>query len=274
MFKNLLVALEESSIALTPYAVSLAKRLKAQVTVVRPRRDETLMTDGSLAARYEFAVGENEAREVRARESLEAFAATARAEGVEVEIIAPDDPQDPRRDQLAEFARAFDFVVVSQAEPGRPPTAEDFAGALLAESGRPVVVVPAIQREPASFAHILVAWDASAAAARAFGDAAPIFEQAAKVEIIAVTGSKISRALHHGGQRLAGRLARGGIAAEFKRLPSDEDPANALLSYAADSGADLMVAGGYGHSRIREALFGGVTRTLLSSQTLPLFLSR
>ena len=67
---------------------------------------------------------------------------------------------------------------------------------------------------------------------------------------------------------------RGGVAAEFKRLPSDEDPANALLSYAADFGADLMVAGGYGHSRIREALFGGVTRTLLSSQTLPLFLSR
>ena len=83
-----------------------------------------------------------------------------------------------------------------------------------------------------------------------------------------------TRALHHGGQRLAGRLIRAGVAAEFKRLPSDEDPANALLSYAADSGADLMVAGGYGHSRIREALFGGVTRTLLSSQTLPLFLSR
>jgi nucleotide-binding universal stress UspA family protein len=241
---------------------------------VRPRRDEVLTSDGSLAARYEFAVGDNEARKARARDSLEAFATKARADGVEVEVIFPDDPQDPRRDQLAEFARAFDFAVVSQAEPGRPPTTDDFTGALLAESGRPVLVVPAIQREPASFARVLVAWDASAAAARAFGEATPIFEQAQKVEIIAVTSSKISRALHHGGQRLAGRLIRGGVAAEFKRLPSDEDPADALLSYAADSGADLMVAGGYGHSRIREALFGGVTRTLLGSQTLPLFLSR
>ena len=56
-------------------------------------------------------------------------------------------------------------------------------------------------------------------------------------------------------------------------MPSDEDPANALLSYLADVGADMLVAGGYGHSRLREALFGGVTRTLLSSQTLPLLLS-
>lgn len=257
MFRNILVALDEGSGALTPYAVSLAKRLKAQVTLVRPQRDEDEASDGSLAAR-----------------SLEAFAAKASAEGVEVEVIWPDDPLAPWRDQLAEFARAFDFAVVSQAEPGRPPTIDDLAGALLVDSGRPVLVAPAIQREPASFARVLVAWDASAAAARAFGDAAPIFEQAERVDIVAVTSSKVSQALHHGAQRLAGRLTRGGVAAEFKRLPGDDDPANALLSYAADFGADLMVAGGYGHSRIREALFGGVTRTLLSSQTLPLFLSR
>ena len=77
-----------------------------------------------------------------------------------------------------------------------------------------------------------------------------------------------------GGERLAARLTRGGVAASFKRLPSEEDPANAILSYVADAGADLLVAGGYGHSRLREALFGGVTRTFLSSQTLPMFLSR
>jgi nucleotide-binding universal stress UspA family protein len=70
-----------------------------------------------------------------------------------------------------------------------------------------------------------------------------------------------------------GRLHQGGVNAAFRRLPSEEDPANALLSYVADIGADMLVAGGYGHSRLREALFGGVTRTLLSSQTLPMFLS-
>ena len=76
-----------------------------------------------------------------------------------------------------------------------------------------------------------------------------------------------------GGERIAARLLRGGVNAAFERLPSDEDKANALLSYIADTGAEVLVAGGYGHSRLREALFGGVTRTLLSSQTLPLFVS-
>ena len=74
----------------------------------------------------------------------------------------------------------------------------------------------------------------------------------------------------------SGRAANGsrrGFCAAFERLPSDGDKANALLSYIADTGAEVLVAGGYGHSRLREALFGGVTRTLLSSQTLPLFLS-
>ena len=101
-----------------------------------------------------------------------------------------------------------------------------------------------------------------------------ILERAAKVEIVSVTGPNTPKSVLQGGERIAARLARGGVNATFKRLPSEEDAANALLSYIADTGAEMLVAGGYGHSRLREALFGGVTRTLLSSQTLPLFLSR
>jgi len=273
MFKNILVALEEGSDALAPYAISLAKRLGAKATLVLPLRDDALIADGSLAARYEFALGEFAARKARARKSLEAFGAKAIAEGVEAEIILPDDPEDPRRDQVAEFARGFDFTVVAQVKPGQPPASDDLAGALLAESGRPVLVVPAIQREPASFRRVIVAWDGSAVAARAFGDADPILWLAESVEIVAVTGPTSPPLLLRGGERLAARLGGGGLAASFRRLPGDEDPANALLSYVADVGPDLLVAGGYGHSRMREALLGGATRTLLSSQTVPLFLS-
>ncbi len=74
-----------------------------------------------------------------------------------------------------------------------------------------------------------------------------------------------------GGERLAARLTRAGVSARFHRLPSEEDPANALLSYAADVGADLLACGGYSHSPLRESLFGGATRTLLTSMTLPMF---
>lgn len=274
MFKNLLVVLEEGPSVVTAYAVSMAKRLDARVTVVRPRRDGAGLTDGSLEARLELARGDQESRKAKAREALEAFGEAAKAAGVDAEVLLPEDWQDPSRDQISAFARAFDFTVVGQAEPGRSPRNDEIAGQLLIDSGRPVLVVPAIQRAPATFARVAVAWDGSATAARAFGDAMPILERADRVEIISVTGPNTPHAIAQGGERLAARLSRGGVAASFKRLPSEEDPANAILSYVADTGADMLVAGGYGHSRLREALFGGVTRTFLSSQTVPMFLSR
>ncbi|MGO9742137.1 MAG: universal stress protein [Roseiarcus sp.] len=274
MFTNLLVVLEETPEVVTAYAVSLAKRLGARATVIRPRRDGAGLSDGSIEARLELARGDHEARKARAREAIEAFGDAAKAAAVEAELLLPDGGVDPRRDQVAIFARAFDFVVVGQNEPGRAPNLDEIAGQLLEESGRPVLVVPAIHRDGANFASIAVAWDGSATSARALGDAMPILERADKVEIVSIVGANTHKAVMQGGERIADRLARGGVAAAYKRLPSEEDAANALLSYIADTGADMLVAGGYGHSRLREALFGGVTRTLLSSQTLPLFLSR
>lgn len=274
MFKNMLVILEENPETVTAYAISLAKRLGARPTVIRPRRDHHGLSDGSLEARLEMARGDASSRRTAAREALEAFGERAEAAGIEAEILLPDGGADPRRDQVSAFARVFAFSVVGQIEPGRPPQRDEIAGHLLEESGRPVLVVPAIQRGAANFGSIVVAWDGSATAARAFGDAMPILERADKVEIVSVTGPNTGRAVGQGGERLADRMNRGGVKSVFRRLPSEEDPANALLSYIADVGADMLVAGGYGHSRLREALFGGVTRSLLGSQTLPLFLSR
>ena len=71
------------------------------------------------------------------------------------------------------------------------------------------------------------------------------------------------------GERIARRFARRGVDASFRRIPGDGDPANILLSHAADMSADMIVAGGYGHSHLREAILGGVTRTLLGSMTVP-----
>jgi len=273
MFRNMLVVLEDSPEAVTAYAISLAKRIGARPTVIRPRRDGQGFSDGSLEARLELARGDASSRKAKAREILEAFAEQASAAGVDAEILMPDGGADPSRDQVSTFARAFALSVVGQAEPGRPPQLDEIAGQLLEESGRPVLVVPTIQRGAANFGTIVVAWDGSAVAARAFGDAISILERADKVEVVSITSVNTPRAVTQGGERLVARLHQGGVNAAFRRLPSEEDPANALLSYVADIGAEMLVAGGYGHSRLREALFGGVTRTLLSSQTLPLFLS-
>ena len=274
MFKNLLVVLEDAPEPVGAYAISLAKRLEARVTIIRPRRDGLRFSDGSVEARLEAARGDAEVRKTQAMVSVQNFAKAAITAGVDVEALFPDGGADPRREQVAAFARAFDFTIVGQSEPGRPPQRDDMVGELLEHSGRPVLVVPAIQRSPAQFGVVGVAWDGSAAAARAFGDAMPILKRANKVEIVSIASSHTPPAVVQTGERLAARLARSSVSAAFHRVPTDDDVANALLSYFADVNADILVAGGYGHSRLREALFGGVTRTLLSSQTLPLFLSR
>ena len=258
----------------TAYAVSMAKRLDARVTVVRPRRDGAGLTDGSLEARLELARGDQESRKAKAREALEAFGEAAKAAGVEAEVLLPEDWQDPSRDQISGLRARIRF------HRGRPGGAGQVAEKRrdrrtvahrqrAARSGRP--------RDPARSGDFR-------SRGRRMGRqlhggarvrrAMPILERADRVEIVSVTGPNTPHAIAQGGERLAARLSRGGVAASFKRLPSEEDPANAILSYVADTGADMLVAGGYGHSRLREALFGGVTRTFLSSQTVPMFLSR
>jgi nucleotide-binding universal stress UspA family protein len=273
MLKDILVVLEESDRAAIPYAVSFAKRVEARLTALWPRRDLSLLSDGSLEARHAAMRGDREGRDARARAALESFAAQARAAGVEAEALDYDDPHAVQPMDAPAFARGFDLVVVEQIEPGRAPGLNDLAGAILAESGRPVVVVPGIQRAAARFDRIVAAWDGSQASARAIGDAAPLLALAKHVEIVAVNAAVLSQPVVNGGERIARRFARLGVDAAFRRLPGDGDPANLLLSYAADLGADMIVAGGYGHSRLREALLGGVTRSLIGSATAPLFLS-
>lgn len=273
MLKDILVVLEESDKAATPYALSFARRFESRVTVVRPRRDLSLMTDGSLEARYEYARGDREERQARARQMLADFDAQAKAAGVEAEVVEFDGPNNPRPSDVPQFARCFDLVIVEQVEPGRAPDVNDLTGSILAECGRPVIVVPGIQREPARFERIVAAWDGSQSAARAIGDAAPLFERAERIEFVAVNSAGASQLVVLGGERLARRFSRSGVEASFRRIPGDGDSANILLSHAADSSADMIVAGGYGHSRIREVILGGVTRTLLGSMTVPVFMS-
>ena len=269
MLDNVLAVLEDDSDALIPYAVSAAKALGAVATAVYPRHAAAVIDDGSLDSRLQGAV--HAAAMGRARQSLEAFALAAEAAGVAAEVLYPDEGFDPTREALPRFARAFDFAIVQQREPGRAPGRDDLTAALLENSGRPVWVVPAIQRKAASFGRVLVAWDGGAAAGKAFSEAKHILKRAARVEVVSVVGATTDSAVIAGGERLAARVTRAGVAAEFRRLPGLEDPANALLSYAADIGADLLVCGGYSHSRLRETLFGGATRTFLSSMTLPVF---
>ena len=118
----------------------------------------------------------------------------------------------------------------------------------------------------------LVAWDGGLAAARAVADALPLLKRAGRVEVVSIAGKGLP-AEELPGFNITRHLSRHGISATLKKLPPAEDVGAALLSHAADTGADFMVMGGYGHSRLREFVLGGATRTIYQSLTLPVFMS-
>ncbi len=119
----------------------------------------------------------------------------------------------------------------------------------------------------------MVCWDGSRPAARAIADAMPFLEKAKRVELVIVTNEPGKKDEIEGAD-MGQHLARHGLKVEVKRINSGGiDVADALLSHAADSGADFIVMGGYGHSRLREFVLGGVTHSMLRTMTVPVLLS-
>jgi len=119
----------------------------------------------------------------------------------------------------------------------------------------------------------MVCWDGSRAATRAIADAMPLLERAGTIEVVIVTNDRGKRDGIEGAD-MGLHLARHGLKVDVTRITrGDLDVVDALLSHAADSGADFMVMGGYGHSRLREFVLGGVTRSILHSMTVPTLMS-
>ena len=175
---------------------------------------------------------------------------------------------------FATMARRFDLSVLQQS--GANGANNDLLiEAALFSSGRPVMIVPYIQKAGLKLGHVLCCWDGGAAAARAINDALPFLRKAETVEIVVVVNERArypKRAIH--GAEIAGHLEHHGIKAEVKTISESQiDVTDSILSYAADCSADMIVMGGYGHSRLREFVLGGATRGILSTMTVPVFMS-
>src|SRR5262245_2086876 len=169
-------------------------------------------------------------------------------------------------------ARYADLVVVGQPEPG-DGLAKAFAGELVLSVGRPVLFVPYAGRFPEVGKRVLVAWNASREATRAVSDALPLLRRAQSVELVAFDPGSAD----HGEMPAADvalYLARHGVKATAARQSAPQlDIGSQILSRAADTSADLIVMGGYGHSRLRELVLGGVTRSMLEAMTVPVLMS-
>jgi nucleotide-binding universal stress UspA family protein len=143
---------------------------------------------------------------------------------------------------------------------------------VLTDSGRPLIVVPQ-GHEVFAGDRILVAWDGSAKAARALNDALPFLRAASHVELVSVTGEKELRPAVSGAD-LAPHITRHGIKVGELTLPAlDGDVAETLRHHDNLIRADMIVMGAYVHSRLRQMMLGGTTRSLLKNCPVPLFLS-
>lgn len=179
---------------------------------------------------------------------------------------------------LALHARYADLSIMTAAPQQSAVEAEIVEAifiALLFESGRPVLVIPPHHPAVLPISHAVVAWQPTREATRALHDALPLLLSAKTVDVLTV-GPPIGEHLH--GERfgvdIAGHLARHGIKVNVVvRPPQRETTATALLRHAVESGAQLLVAGGYGHSRLREWAMGGTTRELMRTISLPILFS-
>ncbi|MBJ7309284.1 universal stress protein [Rugamonas sp. CCM 8940] len=176
-------------------------------------------------------------------------------------------------------ARHADLVVIGQRQPGRGGALlGDLAGHVLLHGGRPLLVVPESGTSRASLERILVAWDGGREAARAVTAALPLLRRAVQVDLAVFANDDDEAAA---GGAIAAHLRRHGVHVEPLVRPAPApgllrhpDPLGAaLLALAAERHSDLLVMGGYGHSRLREILLGGVTRTVLEQATLPLLMA-
>jgi len=207
-----------------------------------------------------------------ATDAVSRFDAGAKKAGISAETRVLDATFGGAATRFAQIARRFDLAVVGQAQREGGAGDELMIEGALFESGRPIVVVPYIQQRGLTLERVLACWDGSRTAARAIGDAMPLLERAKVVDIVIVAEERKSEEMT--GTNMGAHLVRHGVAATVKRVTKgDIAIEDVLLSYAADSGADFMVMGGYGHSRLREFILGGVTRGILASMTVPVLMS-
>jgi nucleotide-binding universal stress UspA family protein len=254
-------------------AFDLALRFEAHVIGLHVRQafQAPAFTDAgpamdSLYKTYETTVKADEAIVTAA------FREAAGGKGVSREWRVTDGYVD---EILRAEARTADLVIVGQAEPDSPPTATpaDLAEDVAMAGECPVLIVPHIGVAKPPGKTVMLCWNTSREAKRAATGALPLLAMADKT-IVLIIDPKPGVGNEEPGADVASWLARHGVKVTVQRdTAADSDVGGVILSRAADHDVDLIVMGIYGHSRMRELVLGGASRTLLASMTAPLLVA-
>jgi nucleotide-binding universal stress UspA family protein len=281
--EDLVVVLDGSSRAdvVTGLAIDIARHHDAHLTGLCPL-DLLLPTDLLLLSGYPEASPLQEAAsqmQVRAEEKAHGIGASF-LERLRLNNVRGNWQLagGPAAHAVTRRARTADLLVIGQNDPDHPlpPPGRHLVGDALMNCARPLLVTPYAGRFETIGTNVLIGWNGTREAARAVHDALLLLDPATNVTVLTVEhAGSASETQEVPGAEIAEHLARHGLKVTAARTVIDASmsDADALLGYVSDSGADLLVVGGYGHSRAREMVLGGVTRELLNYMTVPLLMS-
>jgi nucleotide-binding universal stress UspA family protein len=262
-----------ASEAALAYAAAFAKHLDAEVTAITFAFD--VVHPISL---YAPNLDDTQTREARAENDEIATTALTKAKAAfncaDARFIGVKETCLPieAMDLLVAYARLRDVAILPSGR-DKTPMERELIEEVLFESGRPVLLVPQDGKSAYGIDRVMVAWDYSRTAVRAVADALPLLARAKKVHIVTVADDK-EMTMRLGAVEFARHLAHHGIDVLLEQVLREEaDIGAALFQHAAAVNADLLVMGGYGHSRMREFILGGATHSVLTSAPLPVLMS-
>ena len=275
-FKDILVALtsypEPSPVSVVDDAVSIAAVLGAHLAALSCETHVEVpgnFLSGSFGIPGIIAAEVAKSRK-NAQDLLAAFDKAAERAGVPHETILQKCTLTELPNLLVDYARLRDLTIVPVGE----SSDQRYAEVVIFGSGKPTLVLPETPRSrPFELGTVAVAWDFSRAAARAISDAVPLLEKARKVRVVTIVDEK-DIDTKHSAEELAKNLARHGIDIVLDKIEGESKPIGSVLeSYTLSHGVDLLVMGAYGHSRLRQFILGGATKSLLSKPPLPILFS-
>ena len=279
-FKDVLVALttypDPTPVSAVDDAIDLAAALGAKISAIAC--EVKIRAPGSPLGNYLLDIPAMVAAEVKksaanAQQLLAAFQDAAEKRGIFQDRISEHCLTSEVPELLVEYSRLRDLTIVPVPEGDY--LHQWYAESVIFGSGRPTVVLPHVRKRTGSFAldTVMVAWDFSRPATRAIADAMPILEKAKRVCVLTVTKEKAIDTRRSGAE-LAKHLARHGVDVVLDEVDakgrSIGDVFEAHVTYRS---ADLLVMGAYGHSRLREFVLGGATKSMLTRPPAPVFLS-
>jgi len=276
MYKNLLVHIptERSPRPAIDGSISLAMSWGAHLDAVATGYESSsvpFVAEGGAAVASIIAVEHGRALE-RAEAALRVFEVEAKGAKIGYGLRAVAGTFGELVTTVGTIARLYDLTVVSQGEPDLDTFDNRLPQELLMQAGGPVLFMPYTFRGAFKAARIGICWNGSRLAARALRDAMPLLAEADALTAITLNGGDVPA--DASAAQLAKHMARAGLP--IRNVSVDVDRGNvqsSLLSIAADEGLDLLVMGGYDHSRFQETLFGGVTREMFRSMTVPVMMS-